>query len=362
MEDLENRLVDRAVEWLRERLPATWGVQLDVDSASIDNTGDSEIRITGPQSYTPILVEAKTRLSPRDVDRLMGGLSQRLKKAVRMPILIVSPWLSPRTQAALSEAGLNFLDLTGNALIRIDNPAIYISTVGAMRDPSPTPTGQLRLNGPKAGRLMRWLVDVRPPYGVRELAAATQLSPSYVSRVLEALDEEQLIERLPRNQTVAAVDIAGIVRRWTDNYSVLRSNEAARFVGPRGAAAAFAEIGTIKRPFAVTGSFAAVRRAPVAAPALLAVYTDTPAEIAAGLDLIPADDGVNVVLLTPADPVVWSRTLTDGDITYVADSQVVVDCLSGNGRMPAEGEALLEWMLSNEDQWRVDSLTVPGLT
>ena len=29
---------------------------------------------------------------------------------------------------------------------------------------------------------------------------------------------------------------------------------------------------------------------------------------------------------------------------YVAPSQAVVDCLTGTGRMPAEGEAVLEWM------------------
>lgn len=36
--------------------------------------------------------------------------------------------------------------------------------------------------------------------------------------------------------------------------------------------------------------------------------------------------------------------------------QVPVDCLSGYGRMTAEGEALLEWMVKEERSWRRPAL------
>ncbi|HUZ19889.1 MAG TPA: hypothetical protein VMU75_04880 [Acidimicrobiales bacterium] len=110
----------------------------------------------------------------------------------------------------------------------------------------------------------------------------------------------------------------------------------------------------------MTGSFAAGRIAPVAAPALLAVYVDDLRGIADALGLIPADQGANVALMTPFDPVVWERaSLVDG-LTYVAPSQVAADCLTGNGRMPAEGDALLQWMTENESLWRLDKLPVRG--
>ena len=62
------------------------------------------------------------------------------------------------------------------------------------------------------------------------------------------------------------------------------------------------------------------------------------------------------MLLRPFDPVVFDRNQTDGGLRYAAPSQIAVDCLTGNGRMPAEGEALLDWMLDNEGAWRLDSL------
>ena len=252
---------------------------------------------------------------------------------------------------------MNYVDLTGNALVRLENPALFIQTQGASRDPSPVPRGKARVRGPRAGRLIRMLVDVCPPYGVRELADAAGLAPGYVSRLLDALDEDALAERSKRGR-VQAVDVAGLLRRWAQSYDVFSSNDAATFLAPRGAAQALLLLADLPEAAqtAVTGSFAAVRLAPVAGPALLCVYCENVDALAEALDLMPTDEGANVALLRPFDPVVWQRTDRQDGIRYAAPSQAAIDCLTGNGRMPAEGEALLQWMLANEQQWRLDSL------
>jgi hypothetical protein len=43
-------------------------------------------------------------------------------------------------------------------------------------------------------------------------------------------------------------------------------------------------------------------------------------------------------------------------MAWAAPSQVAIDCLSGSGRMPSEGEALLEWMRRHEGRWRCQSI------
>ena len=253
---------------------------------------------------------------------------------------------------------MNYIDLTGNALVHLENPGLYIETEGAARDPSPAPRGTARVGGPKAARVIRALVDVRPAYGVTELARATRLTPGYVSRLLDALDKDALIERSKRGR-VESVEIGGLIRRWTETYDVLSTNHAESFLAPRGAQVTLDEL---KRThglghLAVTGSFAAVRLVAVAAPALLALYCEEGTAVAEALELLPADHGANVVLLRPFDPVVFERNTDRGDgVPDVAPSQVVVDCLTGTGRMPAEGQALLDWMLANESEWRADSL------
>jgi DNA-binding transcriptional ArsR family regulator len=356
----ENEMAEAAVAWLRDRLPESWEVGPTSRAefqATPDGRIDAAIDLKGPNgTYTTMVVEVKRAFGPRDVDRLLGGVARTLRTlAGHIPILVVAPWLSQRTQELLSDQGLNYLDLTGNALIRLDNPTLYIQTQGAKKDPSPIQRSKARVQGPKAGRLIRLLVDVRPPYGVRDLAAAADLTPSYVSRLLDTLDDEALIKRSERGK-VESADIAGLLRRWAETYDVFRSNKAQRYLAPAGAGSAILQLDALNVPVAVTGSFGAGRLAPVAAPALLAVYTDEPDVVVEARGLIPADQGANVALLTPFDPVVWDRSVSAGGTSYVAPSQAAVDCLTGNGRMPAEGEALIQWMLDNEKLWRLDKL------
>ena len=60
------------------------------------------------------------------------------------------------------------------------------------------------------------------------------------------------------------------------------------------------------------------------------------------LKLRPTETGANVMLLAPADDVVFERTWKDGGLTLVAASQAAVDLLTSPGRAPSEAEAILE--------------------
>ena len=67
--------------------------------------------------------------------------------------------------------------------------------------------------------------------------------------------------------------------------------------------------------------------------------------------------GADVVLLSPFDDVVSARSSVRDGIPTVAPSQLAVDCLTGNGRMPAEGEAVLAWMAEHAAEWRIPSIS-----
>ncbi len=279
------------------------------------------------------------------------------------PLVVVAPWLSRKTQALLTKNGIGYIDLTGNARVLANNPPFYLETVGAERDPAPKKQGKAQLRGPKAARLIRLLTDVRPPYRLGELAAAADLAPAYVSRLLETLYDEALIERGARGP-VEVVDIAGLIRRWANSYDVLQSNRPESFIAPNGVKFTTDELSNYpseKTRFAITGSVAAIRLAPITAPALLLAYCDDPDALASDLGLLPASEGANVILLEPFDDVVWRRTLTQSGLRFVAPAQVAVDCLTGTGRMPEEGEAVLDWMVENDDVWRQPELPDFGL-
>ncbi len=354
-------LVDRAVEWLGSRVPSTWDVERSRRNAPDGNgaqaSADAFIDLRAPNgTYTTLAVEARESIEPRDVEYLLPGLARSLRAlAGFVPLLVVAPWLSSRTQELLAAEGLNFLDLTGNALVKLDNPAVFVQSAGATRNPAPPARGPASIRGAKAARLIRALADARPPYGVRELAAAAGLNPGYVSRLLDTLDRDALIDR-GRRGVVDAVDILAMLRAWAASRDVFKRENTSTFVAPNGAASALERLSELPTRTVVTGSFAAARLAPVAAPSMMAVYCEDVAVAARALGLLVADEGANVTLLRPFDDVVWARAATTDGVAYAAPSQVAVDCLSGNGRMPAEGEALLDWMAAHEDRWRAPAL------
>jgi DNA-binding transcriptional ArsR family regulator len=354
-------LIEQAVDWLQARLPRRWSVEIgDPDGEQDRLRTDARINLRGPSgTISTIIVEEKRAVSPRSV---LDQLSPRIKTArslgAHLPMLVIAPWLSERTQALLAQEDINYLDLTGNALLRIDNPPFFLQTTGARRNPSPAERAGASLRGAKAPRLIRLLLDVRPPYGVVEIAEATGLNRGYVSRLLEALYREGLIEREPRGP-VQSVDVPGLVRRWAEGYDTFQKNQAERFIAPAGLEPVLGKLAAdpgLGTRVAITGSVAANRLAPVASPALLLLYCDAAQLLARDLALLPAEEGANVMLLRPFDPVVFDRGDIEEGLRYAAPSQVAVDCLGGNGRMPAEGEALLEWMAAEESRWRVPSL------
>jgi len=359
----ETELIGRAVELLSGWLPSGWTAeraerQIVGPYGQTPSRADAVVDLRGSNANATFAVEAKRSFEPRDVERLLPGLSRTLRSlAGNVPLLVVATWLSARTQELLREEGINYIDLTGNAWIRLDYPAVFVRNIGATRNPEPREREVARVRGPKAGRLVRTLIDVRPPYGVRELAEATKLAPGYVSRLLDALDRDALVDRSRKGEVIAA-DYPALLRRWVETYDVLKSNETRRFIAADGARKALERLRNIgsDRRSAVTGSFAAVRWAPVAAPALLLVHVEDFSGVAEELNLLPTDEAADIVLMRPFDPVVWVRTVTEDDVAYVAPSQAAADCLTGTGRMPAEGEALVKWMTENEDRWRRGAL------
>ena len=122
---------------------------------------------------------------------------------------------------------------------------------------------------------------------------------------------------------------------------------------PRGLPRLFQKLREAEFAYAVTGSFAGNRYAPLAEPRLATVYVADLGDAMNRLGLRPADTGGNVLVGQPFDPVVFDRPERDDGITYARVTQVAADLMTGPGRGPAEAEGLIEWMGFNEEAWRL---------
>jgi hypothetical protein len=355
----EGTILRLGIARLREVLPVDWRVepsrQGDLESPAADGGVDAIISVEDPLgSRGRLVIEVRRAFAPRDVDAALDARKQLVRSLdPSSALVVVAPWLSPRTQTLLGDRGIGYVDLTGNALLRMSRPAFFIRSAGAPQNPRARRREGPSLRGAVAGRVVRLLADVRPPYTATAIAGASGASIAQVSRLLAALDREALVERGPRG-LVIDVSWGELLRRRAESYRLFRANAARGYIsgaGP-GAIADRLRIET-DQYLAVTGSFAAAQRAPVAAPGQLTLYVEDADRTAENLELLPTERGADVVLLQPYDSGVVDRPETIDGLKVVAASQLTLDCLSGNGRMPSEGEALLTWMVEHESEWRI---------
>lgn len=344
---------------LQDEIPGSWRLRLEERGSG--RRPDAVFDLEAPDHRrTSILVEIKRRLDPVSVPRVFEQLRSWTTGAgtdrPNPAYLVAAPYLSERTRDRLRAAGLNYLDLTGNTFISIEDPGLYVRTQGADKDPNPASHPARSLRGAKAAQVVRALVDSRPPVGVRQLAKIARTDPGNVSRLLDLMEREDLVRRSPGGG-VQEVKWDELLRAWTNEYSLTGSNRVYTYLNPRGLDDLLARLRSLpsETEYALTGSLAAARMAPVAPARLGVAFVRDAASVAAALDLVPTEAGTNVLLIEPKGDFVFERTVEDGGLVYVAPSQAVADLLTGPGRNPSEAEALLEWMRVNEDVWRTQS-------
>jgi hypothetical protein len=350
----DNKLVRQAVKELEALLPGNWRTSVEFERAGREQRFDALLEVRAPDGGRGTLIlEAKSKVEPKDVSRI----ADQLRFYVRSPngeeatLVLVAPFLSPRTRERLEEFGVGYVDLTGNIRVALDRPALFVQSSGAERDPRREERPARTLKGAKAGRVVRALCDFLPPIGVRELAGKSRVDPGYVSRVFTLLEREDLIRRESRGP-ITDVDWQALIRRWTQDYSLFGSNRTGTYLEPRGLGSLLRKLRGLDLRYAVTGSLGSVRVAPVAPSRLTILFVDDAEDAAERLDLRLAEAGANVILAEPFDPVVYERSREQEGISYVALSQNAADLLTSPGRGPNEAEELMAWMAKNEDAWR----------
>src|SRR5262245_38808808 len=113
-----NNLVSGFLDLLQGRLPAGWTVSTAKPSRR-DTGIDAVLKIRRPRTRAASLaIQAKSRVEPKDVD----SLATTLQPTSDQPVLVIAPFLSPRTQERLKTNGFAYADLTGNLRLSLSEP------------------------------------------------------------------------------------------------------------------------------------------------------------------------------------------------------------------------------------------------
>ncbi|MHB8296307.1 MAG: helix-turn-helix domain-containing protein [Acidimicrobiales bacterium] len=99
--------------------------------------------------------------------------------------------------------------------------------------------------------------------------------------------------------------------------------------------------------WALTGGYAALRYTKVASADWVVFYVDEVGEASAVAGLPPVSGGRSWMTFIPFDEVTAAGTQTlPGGLRLASFWQIVIDCFAGNGRMPAQAEAMIDKALS----------------
>ena len=363
----ETLLLGEVADELRRRLPPDWSLERLGQELSVGPIGfrvDAALALTDPRGESAtIIVAAKGQpLEARTVSSLLHQSERLLDTSAELPsadgsrsFMVISPFLGPSAKERLADAGISYADATGNLRFVTNRPAVFIETEGAVRNPWRENVPLRSLQGRRSARVVRAFLDYHPPYGTRELGALSGNAPASISRVADLLERDAIIERAGPRGAFVSVDWKRLLHRWAVDYDFSSANRMIPCLEPRGLPRLFQKLREAEFAYAVTGSFAGNRYAPVAEPRLSAVYVADLGDAMNRLGLRPADTGGNVLIGQPFDPVAFERPERDDGITYARVTQVAADLMTGPGRGPAEAEGLIEWMEVNEEAWRLPS-------
>jgi DNA-binding transcriptional ArsR family regulator len=322
-------------------LPLTWSVELrDVKGQP---AADGFLVLRAPDgAAATVALEFNTELTPRAADAAWQKIA-----SLGEPSLLIAPYISKRTQAYLREHGMFYLDFEGSAWWRLDAPALTVSVVSDAEPPK-AGAGRRRFRGVKAGRLMRYLCDHRPPVSVAELSLRLSIDRGNVSRYLDVLRDEAIVTRGARG-AVVDVDWEALLRRWADDY---RRPLQERYLDPRGRDHFVSTVCKKGAEYALSGVLGASFYAPYSVDIATFCYCDAPSAFASSLGLREEKRAANVVLAIPFDPIVYSTAQVRDGVLVAAPTQVAIDLLSGHGRELQQAEEVIRWMKEHERDWR----------
>ena len=350
----EETLLQTLTGRLRELLPSSWGI--DVAKGS-DGPVDATIILNGPRGVLGVLDVAVKRWTTAPTSAVTGVLGGARMRGPN-PLLLMTDYTNRPLREACEELGINYIDDSGWVLIKMDDPPIYIRVEGAER-PQPRLASEVtRLNGIAVGRILRTLLETRPPIGVRELAQrASVKSPGSVSKLLPTLGSAGAIERDPSGQIVV-VRRRALLQRWTQDYSFLNGNGVVfDYLAPRGLAPVLEGLSR-SRNVCVTGGFAgndylSAQTVPVVPATRLSLYSENPNQLATDLGLVRMDrQSSNVVMAVPRDSeLLASPDRRASNLPLAPLPQVLADLLTLPGRESLLADQLMDQLAESDQMW-----------
>ena len=274
------------------------------------------------------LVEYKSSASAGSLTVAISGLKEAAKTHKgRGQALVVVPFMGELGRSLCDEAGISWLDLSGNA--KIVGPGLKIRIEGKPNKYSDRGRPP-NVFAPKSSRISRQLLLQPQEFQTQaELARQTELDDGYVSKVVRRLEQEQFVESA--QGAVRPRDPNLLLDSWHSVYDfsrhrIIKGHVPAR-TGEELIRRIAAQFSSNKLHFAATGLAAAWLLTSFASFRLVTVYLQSMPSRSLLQELEFSDEpkGANLWLVLPNDDGVFQGSENHSGIPCVSPLQTYLD-------------------------------------
>lgn len=287
---------------------------------------DAEVDILGHRFLVEIKPSATTSAVSSAIEALKWAQQSQADHVV--PLLVV-PFMSGSSKVRCHDAGVSWLDLSGNAEIR-DNELFIL--VEGKPNQYKTPGRPRNPFAAKSSRIVRKLLqEPRHPHTQKKLVEEANVSKALVSQVVNHLEDMELITRL-ENGSILVEDPALLIDQWRDNYSITDHQITKGHVysagqGPELISTLGKRFNELEVNFAFTGLSSAWHYAPFASFRTAAVFVQDPLRLVnskeLGFSVEPR--GANVWVIQPNDESVFWDSEIYQDVRFTSPIQTLLD-------------------------------------
>jgi hypothetical protein len=317
----------------RECLSVMPSLKIDSVVNLIDKEGpDYRVSIQGEGFKQVIYIEIKPLGTPKSTREAANSLLRRINNEPMTYGVIVAPYISPKSAAICREAGIGYVDLSGNCYIVFQQ--VFISREN-MGNQFPFKTSLSSMYSPKSERILRVLLSY--PYQswkAIDLAKEAQVSLGMITHVSKKLREEEWLKKTSAGFCLTQPE--KLLEDWTNNYTIKRNilNNFYALMSLQDVEIEIAETcGKLNIPYALTGFSACNRLAPMVRGQRGMIYVSRDIGLVAEkAGLKSVESGANIILIQPYDEGVFWNAKPIGDVQISDPVQVYLDLKRYAGR------------------------------
>ncbi len=306
-----------------------------------------------------LAVYAKYNGQPRNVREAVNALLRIQNENPSVYGIVIAPYISEQSAIICKEAGVGYLDLSGNCRLSFIN--VYIQKEGKPNKNIIKRTLS-SLYSPKSERILRVLLTYPyRPWRMIELAHKASVSLGLISYVKKHLADREWIQVNADGFALSQPEM--LLEEWSENYSFRRNKifDYYTILSKTELREKLIEVcSKNKIAYGLTGFSAADHYAPTVYGQREMVYiSDKISVVTELLMLKPVASGANVTLFEPYDEgIFWDSRKVDG-ILSVTPIQVYLDLKKYRGRGAEAAETLYREVI--EKQWSKQKITMNKL-